>query len=88
ENRPDPTVCIIPEMLANVQNAVRADIRTLPQPSEMRDYMRSIGAKTTLSELELPDTAQFREMSLCYAPYVRRRLTFLKLIGGMTDAGI
>lgn len=85
ENTPNPTVCIIPEMLAAAEQAIRADIATLPQVSVMRDYMRSIGAKTTLAELDLPADEQFRRDSLAFAPYVRRRLTFLKLIGGMTD---
>ena len=62
------------------QAKIRELIEGLPSVEFIRDYLKSVGAKTTLSELGLPDSDDFAQKSLEFAPYVRRRLTLLKLI--------
>jgi len=52
----------------------------LPSPEWVADFLRSKGGKTTLSDLSLPDTEEFLNTTLTYAPYVRNRLTMLKLL--------
>ncbi|MDD4772875.1 MAG: sn-glycerol-1-phosphate dehydrogenase [Eubacteriales bacterium] len=79
ENTPDPFDGITAGHIAAVQASLVGLIGTLPDTCYIRDYLRSCGAKTTLTEIGLPDTGEFINMSLRYAPYVRRRMTLLKL---------
>ena len=80
ENTPDSLAEITQPMLdANADKTARL-ISELPSSDEIREYLRSVGAKTTLTELGLPDTEEFIRKSLDWAPYVRRRLTYLKVI--------
>ena len=44
-------------------------------------YYDRLGMKKTLGELGLPDTEEFAVRTLEFAPYTRRRLTLLRLIG-------
>lgn len=80
ENTPDPLEGITQELIDNHRDDINTMIDELPDTEAIRSYLCSVGAKTTLAELGLPDTSEFAEKSLCYAPYVRRRLTLLKLI--------
>ena len=80
ENTPYPLDGVDGELSAEKEAKIRALIEELPSVDFIRDYLRSVGAKTTLSELGLPDNSDFAAKSLEFAPYVRRRLTLLKLI--------
>lgn len=58
----------------------RAEISKLIRPEKLLRYLEIAGAPTTLSELSLPDNPEFIAKSLAIAPYVRRRLTLLKIL--------
>lgn len=55
-------------------------IQALPDLESLIDYYKKIGALTTLKELGLPDDEDFIAKTLEYAPYVRNRLTLLKIL--------
>lgn len=80
ENTPDPFAGITSDRVKDREQDLIRLIGQLPQPDCIRRYLQSCGAKTTLAEIGLPDNGSFRELSLKYAPFVRRRLTLLKLI--------
>ena len=48
--------------------------------AELRRLAESAGCMTTVAEAGLPADEAFLEKSLAYAPYVRNRLTLLKII--------
>lgn len=79
ENTPDPFAGITAEHVAGCMPSLRELIGKLPDAGFIYDYLKSCGAKTTLTEIGLPDTDTFIRHSLMYAPFVRRRLTLLKL---------
>lgn len=59
---------------------VRAEIDSLISPEALERLLRLGGAPTTLSELDLPDDEEFIARTLGFAPYVRKRLTLLKVL--------
>ena len=59
---------------------IRAVIASLPTYEKLCSEMKLCGCKTTLSEVGLPETAEFFTQSLRFAPYARNRLTFLKYL--------
>lgn len=59
---------------------VRAEIDSLISPEALERLLRLGGAPTTLSELGLPDDEEFIKRTLGFAPYVRKRLTLLKVL--------
>lgn len=79
ENTPDPFEGITAEHVAERESALIKLIGELPEPAFIRQYLKSCGAKITLVEIGLPGTEAFKNISLKYAPFVRRRLTLLKL---------
>jgi glycerol-1-phosphate dehydrogenase [NAD(P)+] len=80
ENTPYPLDGVDGELSPEAELKIRELIEGLPSVEFIRDYLKSVGAKTTLSELGLPDSDDFAQKSLEFAPYARRRLTLLKLI--------
>ncbi len=56
------------------------EISRLIAPERLERYLKLAGAPTTLTELGLPDSPEFIEKTLAFAPYVRKRLTLLKII--------
>lgn len=52
----------------------------LPDAAVLRSLAESAGCMTTVAEAGLPSDDSFRETSLRYAPYVRNRLTLLKIL--------
>ncbi len=85
ENMPgDPGSCSLAGISAEspVQNAdaVREVIAALPTHEKLLSEMKLCGCKTTLSEIDLPETDEFLTESLRFAPYARNRLTFLKYL--------
>lgn len=79
ENTPDPFAGITPARIAEYAPELTELIGKLPEPEFIRAYLKKCGAKTTLGEIGLPETGEFISLSLRYAPFVRRRLTLLKL---------
>ncbi len=67
---------------APVENAaaVREIIASLPSHEQLLSEMKACGCKTTLSEIDLPETEEFLITSMRFAPYARNRLTFLKYL--------
>jgi len=61
-------------------DAVREIIASLPAYDALLSEMRICGCKTTLGEIDLPETDDFLMKSLRFAPYARNRLTFLKYL--------
>ena len=59
---------------------VSAEIDSLISPEALERLLRLGGAPTTLSELGLPDDEEFIKRTLGFAPYVRKRLTLLKVL--------
>lgn len=55
-------------------------IKELPDVDKLESYYDKIGALTTLKELNLPDDDEFIKKSFEFAPYVRNRLTLLKIL--------
>lgn len=79
ENMPDPFAGITPARVDECAPKLTELIGKLPEPEFIRAYLKKCGAKTALGEIGLPETGDFVSLSLRYAPFVRRRLTLLKL---------
>lgn len=62
-------------------DAIRDILASLPEYDRLLAEMKRCGCKTTLAEIDLPETDAFLNASLRYAPYARNRLTFLKYLG-------
>lgn len=78
ENTPDPLTEVDPSVLRAEWGALRVLAEeTLPSGEEIRALLRACGAKSRPEEIRL-DPARAEDY-LVYAPYVRRRLTFLRL---------
>lgn len=57
---------------------IKVLIKELPSPDELRSWILKVSGKTTLTELGLSES--LKEMSLSMAPYVRNRLTLLRVM--------
>lgn len=80
ENTPDPLFDVDRRMLLDKWDELRAlAARTLPTGERVRSLLSTCGAPVTLEEIGVP--ASFEDTLYKYAPYVRRRLTFLRLAG-------
>ncbi len=60
--------------------AILEAAKTLPTAEEAEEMLKSAGAPTSNQEIDLPYDEAFIEKTLTYAPYVRNRLTLLKVI--------
>jgi len=86
ENMPDGTAAS--SSLAKIRVADPAEtaakvqelFTALPDAGVLRSLAESAGCMTTIAEAGLPSDDSFRETSLRYAPYVRNRLTLLKIL--------
>ena len=86
ENMPDGTaassslakICISDP--AETAKQIRKLFDTLPDAGTLRSLAESAGCMTTIAEAGLPGDDIFRKRSLRYAPYVRNRLTLLKIL--------
>ncbi|MBQ9780209.1 MAG: sn-glycerol-1-phosphate dehydrogenase [Clostridia bacterium] len=78
ENTPDPLCEADATKLMNLWPEIKvlAD-RTLPTGEELRGLLCTMGAKATLSEIDLSDDLWNTLWEV--SPYVRRRLTFMRL---------
>lgn len=80
ENTPNPLDTLTENDIASHCDAIASLVEKLPSAEYIRNYMISAGCKTTLSELGLPDTAEFAARTLEFAVYARKRLTLLRII--------
>lgn len=81
ENMPDPLEGLTQERLDEISHKLRKIVSGLPDPEFVKSYMKACGCKTAIASLGLPDTPEFIGLTLEFAPYVRRRVTMLKLCG-------
>lgn len=77
ENTPDPLEAVSGQLILSHKDEICKILDTVPRVERLRDLLRSAGGKTTVEELGLdpsiiPVTKQ-------YSPYVRNRLTVLRL---------
>lgn len=80
ENTPNPLDRLTDDdVQANIEG-INALVKALPDTETVRAYMKEVGCKTTLAEIGLPDSEEFRAKTLEFAPYVRKRLTLLKML--------
>lgn len=63
--------------LGNCLPGIAAELRKLPAPEAMKAKLKSAGCVTSMQELNLPPDR--RELTLKLSPYVRRRLTLMRL---------
>lgn len=81
ENIPFIPDTITQEKLNSVWKEIRHLAETeLPDAKFVSEFLASKGGKTTLSDLGLPSDNSFLAATLRYSPYVRNRLTLLKLL--------
>ncbi|MBE6568765.1 MAG: sn-glycerol-1-phosphate dehydrogenase [Ruminococcaceae bacterium] len=66
--------------VAKIDEAIHAAWAKIPSMDELRGLMQKADCVSRLSEIGLPDEEEFIEKTLQYAPYVRDRLTLLKVI--------
>ena len=52
----------------------------LPSSGEITRVLKGCGAPTTLGEIDLPQGDSFKQISAIYSPYVRNRLTLMKIL--------
>ena len=77
ENRNEPLAAVTSERLEQVWEEIRALIRALPTGGEIRTLLRQCGGCAELRDLGLSPEL---EPALCrYAPFVRCRLTLMRL---------
>ncbi len=77
ENDPNPLKEVRAETLQKVMNLVVEELEKLPDTEKMRNCLKEAGCKTTLSEIGLSEEVEMLSLRLC--PYVRRRLTLLRI---------
>lgn len=63
-----------------IDEAIREAYTKIPSIEELRELMQQADCVSCLSEIGLPDEEEFIEKTLQYAPYVRDRLTLLKVL--------
>lgn len=80
ENTPSSLNDVLQENIDKNIDKIFVLIKSLPELDKLTAYYKKIGALTTLKELNLPDDKEFIAKTLEYAPYVRNRLTLLKIL--------
>ena len=81
ENTPSESDSVTQELCDAHWPEIRAVLDGLPTLEFLNGYYDKLGMKKTLGELGLPDTEEFAAKTFEFAPYTRKRLTLLRLIG-------
>ncbi len=68
------------KVTAETVPAILEAAKTLPTAEEAEELLKAAGAPVSNAEINLPYDEAFIEKTLTYAPYVRNRLTLLKVI--------
>lgn len=79
ENAEDCLRAVTPDAIRQKWTAVKARLSLLPQASEVEKLLKTVGAPTTLEELGIDPDLEGR--ILRWSPYMRNRLTFMRLMG-------
>ena len=82
ENQPDLLLEVDPDRLKESLEEIREILEALPEEEEMAAMLDKAGCKKTVSDIGL--TEEMIPLSLALSPYVRRRLSFLR-IGKMLE---
>ncbi len=82
ENQPDLLLEVDPDRLKESLEEIREILEALPEEEEMAAMLDKAGCKKTVSDIGL--TEEVIPLSLVLSPYVRRRLSFLR-IGKMLE---
>ncbi len=77
ENDPEPLLEVNPEILKERLEEIAAIIEELPEEKELRRAMKNAGCRRDVYDIGL--TEEIIPESLRLAPYVRRRLSFLRV---------
>ncbi|MBP3292906.1 MAG: hypothetical protein J6N32_04060, partial [Clostridia bacterium] len=68
------------KVTADTVPAILEAAKSLPTAEEAEALLKAAGAPVSNEEINLPYDEAFIEKTLTYAPYVRNRLTLLKVI--------
>lgn len=71
---------IRPDCLIKNEERVMGLLAVLPSSGEITRVLKGCGAPTTLGEIDLPQGDSFKQISAIYSPYVRNRLTLMKIL--------
>lgn len=71
---------ISPDCLIKNEKQTMELLAGLPSSEEITRVLHGCGAPTTLGEIDLPQDKPFEDVSAIYSPYVRNRLTLMKII--------
>ncbi len=55
---------------------IALELRKLPASEEIKEKLKEAGCVTSMEELDLPD---IKELTLILSPYIRRRLTLMRV---------
>lgn len=77
ENEPELLLEVQPAHLEECLSEIAEIIEKLPDPEEMEALLEKAGCRKTLKDIGL--SKENREISLRLSPYVRRRLTFMRV---------
>lgn len=77
ENEPELLLEVQPTRLEECLSEIAEIIEKLPDPEEMEALLEKAGCRKTLKDIGL--SKEKREISLRLSPYVRRRLTFMRV---------
>ena len=78
ENHPDPLEAVKETKFKEVFEEMLMLIKDLPSGEQLTKWLQMVGGKTTVQEIGLPESIE--ELSLSLAPYVRGRLTLLRVM--------
>lgn len=77
ENTPDPLAGVDPQQFLDHREAILAILDAIPPATALEKALRTVRGKASLAEIGLPDSAE--ELSLHLSPFVRQRLTLMRL---------
>lgn len=77
ENTPDPLSCISGEDILKNKERICKIIDSIPSVNDLTELIRESGGKITMADIGLDPI--LKDYSLCYSPYVRLRLTLMRL---------
>lgn len=77
-NRPAITEQVTPEALEQSWPAIRKILNELPSAAELEDLMRRAGCARTAAEIGV--SAELEELGMKWHPYIRRRMTLMRLL--------
>lgn len=78
ENTPNILQDVNGQMLKEKEAEIIQILEELPTPQEMTQWMKKVNGATNLSEIDLDEN--LKSLTLRVSPYVRKRITFMRLI--------